>query len=464
MLGDEVLAAAVARHRHCRSTSCSSPATCCRSLLVWAALVLIGRSTYRTPWLTVALAAAFTLRHRDPAAPAPTRSSRTSTRACWRSASARWRIAALLRRRYWTAVALVGVGAVVHVTTALWFAVLIGVALGDPRSAGCAASPLVARQRPRPRSLAWALVAGPLTASLTRHGRAWLEAVAARTRCSPRMAGCGRGRRTSALLAVLWWAHRRRQARGVADRRGCRQLVWGATALVAVFLVTLPASSRDVALPVQLQISRVFWLVDFVALVYVDRAASAATRGNDRRRGCSCWSPPRWPRRVRHDRRTSGAGAVRDSPAGHRRGKTRWRGSRHQPIDTHVLADPGHAWQYGTSVQGLGGTRCPARRVKDSALAIYSRDVAVRVRRTDARDRLTSTSSPPTPRAELAAALRPRLPGHGKRPSAARLVPERAVQDLRAKDQDRDRTTDRPDRGTKAGPADRAPSTKDSEQ
>jgi hypothetical protein len=38
--------------------------------------------------------------------------------------------------------------------------------------------------------------------------------------------------------------------------------VWGATALVALFLITLPAVAAHVAFPVQLQISRVFWLVD----------------------------------------------------------------------------------------------------------------------------------------------------------------------------------------------------------
>ena len=34
--------------------------------LIWAGLVLIGRSTYASPWLIVALGAAFTLRHRIP--------------------------------------------------------------------------------------------------------------------------------------------------------------------------------------------------------------------------------------------------------------------------------------------------------------------------------------------------------------------------------------------------------------
>jgi hypothetical protein len=44
-----------------------------------------------------------------------------------------------------------------------------------------------------------------------------------------------------------------------------------------------------------------------------------------------------------------------------------------------VLADPGHAWKYGTSVRASAGRDVLLEDVKDSALAIYSRDVATRV-------------------------------------------------------------------------------------
>ena len=52
---------------------------------------------------------------------------------------------------------------------------------------------------------------------------------------------------------------------------------------------------------------------------------------------------------------------------------------RATPLDAHVLADPGHARKYGTSVRVSGGRDVMLEEVKDSALAIYSRDVAVRV-------------------------------------------------------------------------------------
>jgi hypothetical protein len=47
------------------------------------------------------------------------------------------------------------------------------------------------------------------------------------------------------------------------------------------------------------------------------------------------------------------------------------------PPDTHVLADPGHAWKYGSSVRVTGERDVYLEEVKDLALALYSRDVAV---------------------------------------------------------------------------------------
>ena len=58
------------------------------------------------------------------------------------------------------------------------------------------------------------------------------------------------------------------------------------------------------------------------------------------------------------------------------------------PADTHVLADPGHAWKYGSSVRVTGERDVYLEEVKDLALALYSRDVAVEALRriADVRD------------------------------------------------------------------------------
>jgi hypothetical protein len=50
-----------------------------------------------------------------------------------------------------------------------------------------------------------------------------------------------------------------------------------------------------------------------------------------------------------------------------------------QPIDIHVLADPVHAGKYGTSVRVAAERDVFIEEAKDSAIAIYSRDVARRV-------------------------------------------------------------------------------------
>jgi hypothetical protein len=55
----------------------------------------------------------------------------------------------------------------------------------------------------------------------------------------------------------------------------------------------------------------------------------------------------------------------------------RWVGT--QPLDAPVLADPGHAWKYGSSVRVAARRDVVLEEVKDSAIAIYSRDVAARV-------------------------------------------------------------------------------------
>ena len=55
----------------------------------------------------------------------------------------------------------------------------------------------------------------------------------------------------------------------------------------------------------------------------------------------------------------------------------RWLGR--QPIDVHVLADPGHAYKYGASVRVAAGRDVLLEDDKDSAVAMYSRQMAERV-------------------------------------------------------------------------------------
>jgi len=227
---------------------------------------------------------------------------------------------------------------------------------------------------------AWALLAGPLHGRLVVMDSLWLQAVASKDSLFAHEWPLSAWAINLGTLGVLWAAHRWRAARGRAGAEE-RALAWGATALVALFLVTLPAVAARVAFPVQLQISRVFWLVDVVATV------------------CLIGAIADWPRLLRLGRPAlamclaalaAGRGAYilfvefPERPLFQTRLQAspwheamQWLAT--QPQDIHVLADSGHAWRYGTSVRVSAGRDVFLEETKDSAIAIYSRDVAARV-------------------------------------------------------------------------------------
>ena len=233
--------------------------------LVWVALLLIGSRVFRTPWATVALAALFTLRHRIPRTSANSFEPYFYPRMLAFSIGL-LAIGALLHRRTWAAVMLVAAAAAAHVTTGVWFGVMIGVAAAvlDPAVrrltiAGIAVAAI---------GLGWVLVASPLGASPSRMDPAWLMALQSKDSLFPTAWPAWAWIANLALPVLVWQVHRVRSARGHATPED-RALIWGALALVAIFLVTFPAVAARWTLATQLQISRVFWLVDFIAGLYV---------------------------------------------------------------------------------------------------------------------------------------------------------------------------------------------------
>ena len=348
--------------------------------LIWAGLVLIGARVYRSRWTVAALGAAFAMRHRI------TRTSANSFEPYFHPRMLAFglgalAVAALLRRRAWLAIALVGSSALIHVTTAIWFAVLVGVALAVldrrwrwPAGVGVAVAGV---------ALTVAVARGPLQGTLTIMDDTWLRAVASKDSLFATAWPAWAWAANLGLLGLLWWAHRTRVARGEATAEDTA-LVWGSTALVALFLVTLPLVAAGLSLAVQFQMPRVFWLVDFMALVYIiATVADAPTRATETRsrggfmiailllavstaRGAYVMQAE-YPDRALFEVR------VPESPW---QDAMRWVANR--PPAAHVLADPGHAWKYGTSVRVSARRDVLLEEVKDSALAIYSRDAAVR--------------------------------------------------------------------------------------
>jgi hypothetical protein len=340
--------------------------------LIGLALVLIGQRVSATPWVVVAILAALTLRHRIP------RTSANSFEPYFHPRMLAFgvgllAVASLLRRRTWLTIALVAVVGLIHVTTGLWFAILIGVALVrlDPalRHLAIAGTILVAAAG------TWALIAGPLRTSMTQMDDVWLQAVASKDSLFASQWPLWVWSANLGLLALLWWAHHRRQRSGL-DTVEDKALMWGATALVAFFLLTLPLVVARLAFPVQLQISRVFWLVDVLATIYVlsllvnvraARAVALALVIVSVARGAYIML-------VERPDRALFSIHLAESP---------WEDAMQwlsrQPVATHVLADPGHSWKYGTSVRVSATRDVFLEDVKDSAIAIYSRDVAQRV-------------------------------------------------------------------------------------
>ena len=336
-------------------------------LLIWIAVAAIGRRLFASQWLTVAFAAAMTLRHRIPRTTANSIEPYFHPRMLAFGVGA-LAIAAVLRRRFWLAVALVAVSGLLHVTTGLWFAVMLGVAMAYLDAnlrrlaiAGAAAAAVF---------IVWAGIAGPLRGSFVTMDGPWLEAVAGKDLFAaewPVWAWVS----NLGLILIAWAAYRWKE-----NRPELGAVICGAAALVGVFLVTFPLVRAKLAFPVQLQISRVFWLVDFVALICLiglvrrERTAkvlAATLVAVALVRGVYVMT-------VEHAERSLVAVHL---PASDWNDALRWIRAA-QPIDAHVLADPGHAWKYGTSVRVAAERDVFLEAVKDSAVAIYSRDVAVR--------------------------------------------------------------------------------------
>ena len=365
-------------------------------VLIWAGVVSIGTRLYPSPWLVLALAAVVTLRHRIPLTSANSLEPYFHPR-LMAFGFGMLAIGALLRRRDWVAIALVGLCAVCHVTTALWFAILIGTALAVLNrrwrraalvSAGIAVVVLV-----------WALRAGPLRAAAVTMDAVWLEALSEKNFIFANEWPIWAWAANLGLLAVLWWAHVARRRRGAATPTD-DALVWGATALVAIFLLTIPAVAAHVAVAVQFQLSRVFWVVDLLVAIYGLAALGESLRG----RGVAVLAIVLLAASIargtyiiqrEHAERSLFQLSLPDTP---------WTDAMQwiarQPIDAHVLADPGHSWKYGSSVRVGAERDVLLEDVKDSAIAMYNRDLAVRV-----VERRRALSDFPTLTAEGARAL-----------------------------------------------------------
>ena len=352
--------------------------------LLYVAALGVGGAFCQTRWGLAAFILALTLRHRIPDTAVNTFESYFHPRVL-AFAVGLGAVALFLRGRTWLALAGTGAAFLIHPTTALWFGILLGVAalVADRDSR----RPLLVAAAVTAVAAVWFLT-GPLRAQLAVMDATWVGVLTSKDYLLPTDWPLTTWVANLGLAAVVGGIYLHRRALGlvVATERG---LVAGCAALVGLFLISVPLASSHVALAVQLQVSRIFWLVDIFAMAYVAwLAVECPTRTS---------MVPGWPR-PRHAVVALVAVAaiarggyvtlvekaddplVRTTlPADDWTEVMAWAADR--PVGTHFLTDPDHAWRYGSSVRVASRRDVYLEEIKDIGIAIYSDKVAYRVAR-----------------------------------------------------------------------------------
>ncbi len=287
-------------------------------------------------------------------------------------------LAFLVRRRALAAALCVAAAAVVHPTTAIWFGAVLGVAFtasltGRGRTAasvglvltGMAVGTAVVLLKP-----------GPVLMDA-----AWRDVVQDRTYLFAAQWPASAWLLNLAYPLAIGAIYRRRRATGVTVP-GEGPLFAGLLVLVAGFLVTVPLAAMGVAAVVQLQTPRVFWVLDAVTAAYVAwwLLDSVAARHGVAIRAAliaalalASASRGFYVLRVETERPIASLALA----------ATEWTDVmawlRTQPASWHVLADPGHAWLFGSSVRVSARRDTMLEASKDTAMALYDRGVALRV-------------------------------------------------------------------------------------
>jgi hypothetical protein len=350
--------------------------------LAWSAFAFAG-GLYRSRWTAAAFVCALALRHRITKTGANTLEGYLHPRMLAFAIGVA-ALAAFMRGRSAASLALVAASAVVHPTTALWFGIWLGAAIivSDTRwrasVVGLWCASAVAGT--------WAVTAGPLRGRLVTMDEVWIAALASKDYIFPTEWTADTWAVNTSYVAVILLGLWRRRSLGLAGRRETG-LAAGCLTLAALFLFSLPLIWLRTALAVQLQISRVFWMLDFLAVGYLvwllaeaPWKAGGATFSVRRARAVMAAVAAAALLRGGYVTYVEHAGRrliERDLAEDDWTDVMSW--VRTTPVETHVLADPGHAWRYGTSVRVAGRRDVYLEDVKDAAMALYSREVAVRV-------------------------------------------------------------------------------------
>jgi hypothetical protein len=344
-------------------------------LLLFAAAVSIGRMLYGSWWAVALLGALLTLRHRITQTGANSLEAYFHPRmlAC---ALGLWAVACYLRGRGALALALVAVAFTMHPTTGIWFGVWVATALAVSERSW--RMPLLGLALAGSAAGFWMLTAGPLRGRLSTMDPRWASVLAGKDYIFPFdwtptfwLVNIGY---LAVILAV--YLYRRRLGAALPRELG---LVAGAVALVCVFLASWVLMHGWVVLALQLQTSRVFWMLDLFASIYLAWLLAERVPGRVRVpvvAAVMAIATARGAYVMLSEHHGAPIMSVR-LPSDNWTDAMNW--ISRTPKSSHVLADPGHAWKYGTSVRVAGQRDVYLEEVKDVSVALYSRDVAMRV-------------------------------------------------------------------------------------
>jgi hypothetical protein len=350
----------------------------CVTLTVLAIAVwLIGSRMYRTQWATLALVAALTLRH------AIAKSGTNSLEGYFHPrqlafALGALAVAALLRGRLVVVAALVLAAGIIHPTTALWFAIWMTVAVAVNerrlRASLAAATGLAAVAG------VLLLTGGPLAGRLVVMDPEWVATLATKDYLFPFEWPLYAWVINLVYAPLIVMIYRRRRQAGLVIP-GEAGLVIGSLSLLLVFVVALPLNAARVALVVQLQTPRIFWMLDLMATLYVvwalADAAGTARRARVTAIVIAVTSVTRavYIQMVRvPDRPMVQIGIAADDWGR----AMAW--ARETPRTTSWVADPIHAIKYGTSLRVAGERDVFVEAIKDAAIGMYTREIAIRTR------------------------------------------------------------------------------------
>jgi hypothetical protein len=347
-------------------------------LLLVAGASRIGGHLYRTRWAVVALGAALTLRH------AIAKTGANSLEGYFHPRQLAFAVGVLavgafFKRRERVAAALLLGAGLVHPTTAFWFTVWLGVAVWFARPEWRKALAVAAAVLAVAGGVA--LWRGPLAGRLMPMDADWLAVIADRDYLFPLAwpVDVWVTNLIAVPVIVVCWRARARARLTVA---GETPIVAGALTLVVIFFAWLPFSAAHVAIAVQMQVTRVFWMIDFLGTVYLVWAFAEGTAAAIGRRaviaamvilalsaargvyGCFIQFPDRRVLAIdiqHQDWRDAMAWARTTDPG------SSW------------LADPHHAARYGSTVRAAGHRDVLIDVLKDPAIAMYDRPLAMRL-------------------------------------------------------------------------------------